>query len=216
MKVLAILLCSLASVCLAQLPKPCTSPPLLSGALMVSTQNEKLWAYAKYLYDAMGQRIRLKELGTYQNKSFTYDALLLYRQAVMYEIDEKNHSCKKKPLKAEFHPMEIPKNATLLGQAVVGSSSAPGQGLLVNTWWGDLPKNAGKYMSTVTEFGCIPVSTSYQTAEYGWVVTSLFNNIIGISDPGELNPPPYCQQEELKDHTKEEPTDFFSFFTNKH
>lgn len=28
----------------------------------------------------------------------------------------------------------------------------------------------GKYMSTVTEFGCIPVSTMYQTEQYGWVV----------------------------------------------
>lgn len=45
-----------------------------------STQNEKLWVYAKYLYDAWGQRVRLMELGNYQNKSFTYDALLLFRE----------------------------------------------------------------------------------------------------------------------------------------
>lgn len=45
-----------------------------------STQNEKLWTFAKYLYDALGQRVRLMELGTYENKSFTYDALLLFRE----------------------------------------------------------------------------------------------------------------------------------------
>lgn len=45
-----------------------------------STQNEKLWVYAKYQYDAWGQRVRLMELGNYQNKSFTYDALLLFRE----------------------------------------------------------------------------------------------------------------------------------------
>lgn len=45
-----------------------------------STQNEKLWTYAKYLYDAIGRRVRLMELGSYDNKTFTYDVLLLYRE----------------------------------------------------------------------------------------------------------------------------------------
>lgn len=45
-----------------------------------STQNEKLWAYAKYLYDAPGQRIRFYELGKYNNQSFTIDVLLHYRE----------------------------------------------------------------------------------------------------------------------------------------
>lgn len=45
-----------------------------------STQNEKLWTYAKYEYDALGERIRIKEIGTYENKTFTYDALLLFRK----------------------------------------------------------------------------------------------------------------------------------------
>lgn len=61
----------------------------------------------------------------------------------MYEINEKDRTCKKKPLKADFQPMEIPDSASLLGQAVVGSSSEPGQGLLVNTWVGDLPDKGG-------------------------------------------------------------------------
>lgn len=36
--------------------------------------------YASYQYDALGRRMRLKEIGTYENKTFTLDALLLYRQ----------------------------------------------------------------------------------------------------------------------------------------
>ncbi|KAG8006289.1 Ependymin [Nibea albiflora] len=168
------------------------SPPLLSGALSVSTQNEKLWAYAQYLYDSLGQRIRLSELGTYQNKTFTYDVLMLFRQATIYEINERNRTCKKKALKDVFQPWAVPKDASLLGQVVLGSSSGPGEGLLVNTWMGDLPQKNGKFMSTVTEFGCIPVSTVYHTDQFGWMVTSFFNNVIGISDPSRLNPPNFC------------------------
>uniref|UniRef100_A0A669EJV8 Ependymin n=1 Tax=Oreochromis niloticus TaxID=8128 RepID=A0A669EJV8_ORENI len=209
MKLLVVLVCVLAG-CLAEKPRPCKSPPLLSGALTVSTQNEKLWIYAKYLYDGWGQRVRLTELGNYQNKSFTYDALLLFREAAMYEIDDKARTCKKKPLKADFHPMEIPINSTLVGQAVVGSSSGPGQGLLVNTWTGNLPGNTGKYLTTFTEFGCIPVNTMYQTQEYGWMVTGFFNNVIGLVDPQKLNPPFFCMNAEQGD--EDEPVTFLSLF----
>lgn len=61
----------------------------------------------------------------------------------MYEIHEHNRTCKKKPLKADFQPMAIPKDATLVGQLVLGSSSGPGEGLLVNSWTGDLPDKTG-------------------------------------------------------------------------
>lgn len=214
MRLLVAITCLLAA-CLAQKPHPCSSPPLLSGALTVTTQNEKLWAYSQYLYDALGQRVRLRELGSYDNKTFTYDALMIFREATMYEINERDRTCKKKPLKADFHPLLIPKNASLQGQIILGSSSGPGEGLLVNTWTGDLPQKAGKYMSTVTEFGCIPVSTVYHTNEFGWVVTSFYNNIIGISDPSQLNPPSFCPDAETK-ADDEEPTDFLSLFLSKH
>lgn len=65
-------------------------------------------------------------------------------QEVIYEINRKEKSCKKSPLKPDFQPLAVPKDATLLGQAVLGSSSGPGQGVLVNTWTGDLPNNGGE------------------------------------------------------------------------
>nr|ACQ58758.1 Ependymin-1 precursor [Anoplopoma fimbria] len=213
MMLLVVLTCLLAG-CLAQRPHPCSSPPLLSGSLSVSTQNEKLWMYAGYMYDALGERIRLTEMGTYENKSFTFDALLLFREGTVYEINKHDRTCKKNPLKADFHPMAIPKDASLLGQIVLGSSSGPGEGLLVNTWMGELPEKAGKFISTVTEFGCIPISTVYHTSQFGWVLTSFFNNILGIENPDQLNPPDFCLDAEMK-ADEEEPTDFLSLFLNK-
>ncbi|XP_059211112.1 ependymin-like [Centropristis striata] len=210
---LFVLSCLLAG-CLALKPHPCESPGFMSGALTVSTQNEKLWSYAKYLYDAMGQRIRFMEIGNYENKTFTHDVLMLYKEAVMYEINDHDRTCKKSPLKADFPTMGIPKDATLLDQYVVGTSSGPGKGLLVNTWTGELPEKAGKYISTVTEFGCIPVSILYKTDQYGWIVLSYFNNVIGIPDPSHLNPPDFCQDAEM--NSEEEPADFLSVFHKMH
>uniref|UniRef100_A0A669DY67 Ependymin-like 1 n=1 Tax=Oreochromis niloticus TaxID=8128 RepID=A0A669DY67_ORENI len=202
MKLFVVLVCVLAG-CLAEKPRPCKQSCIL---FLQSTQNEKLWLYAKYFYDALGQKVRLTEQGNYQKKPFTYDALLLFREVT--KIDDKARTCKKKPLRADFHPMEIPINSSLVGQAVLGSSSGVGQGLLVNTWTGNL---SGKnYVTTFTEIGCIPVNTKYQTQEYGWVLTDFFNNVIGISDPGQLNPPDYCPTEMTANGEQSE--DFTSFF----
>ncbi|KAJ3585406.1 hypothetical protein NHX12_014125 [Muraenolepis orangiensis] len=144
-------LCLVAVGCLAQIPHPCRSPPLLTGNFVMTNQNETVGASANFLYDGLGQRIRLQEMGLLNNKSFTLDALFLYREAAVYVIDQEKRKCTKNPLKDAFHPIEIPTDAVLLGQVVLGSSSSP-----------------GKYMSTVTEFGCIPVSTVFQTPDYDW------------------------------------------------
>uniref|UniRef100_A0A8C4IHZ5 Ependymin n=1 Tax=Dicentrarchus labrax TaxID=13489 RepID=A0A8C4IHZ5_DICLA len=159
MRVLILLVC-LSAGCLAQRPQKCSK-------YNTTDIDEKLMAYARYSYDALGKRIHLREIGSYNNKTFRFDVLLLYRQGVMYKINYRNRTCCKKPLSVDFHPLEIPQNASLLGQVVLGSSSGPGQGVLVNTW-------AAKYMSTVTEFGCVPVSTLFHTDRSGWVVTSSF------------------------------------------
>ncbi|XP_037538373.1 ependymin [Nematolebias whitei] len=215
MRALVLLVC-LAVGCLAQRPHPCSSPPLMTGALTVASQSGKLSAYAKYTYDALGERIRLREVGKYNNKTFHFDALLLYRHGIMYNLNYRNHSCSKKHLDTHFHPLRIPRNSTFLGQAVVGSSSGPGQGVLVNTWAGELHmrNRTAKYLSTVTEFGCIPISSLFYTPKSDWVVTSFFNNVIGIADPQHLIPPSFCKGSQLEEEEEEEedPTSFFSLF----
>nr|ACQ58983.1 Ependymin precursor [Anoplopoma fimbria] len=213
MRALILFVC-LSVGCLAQRPQPCTSPPLLTGSLSVSTQSEKLMAYAEYSHDALGKRIRLTEFGSYRNKTFHLDVLLLFSKGVMYEINNKNRTCCKKPLSADFHPMEIPRNASLLGQVVIGSSSGPGQGLLVNTWGGELQmkKEPAKYMSTVTEFGCIPVTTLFHTNRSGWMMTNFFNNVIGLVEPQRLVPPEFCKDVQLEEGPDEDPLTFFSLF----
>lgn len=176
-------------------PKPCKSPPLLSGGLSYATQSEEAWFYAPYEYDSLLERIRFSEVGSNHSQSFTYNALLLYKEGVMYEINSTALTCIKKPLKTEFQPWEVPSNASLLLQYVIGSSSGPGEGLLVNTW-GGLDPDGAKYMMTTTVFGCVPTTHVYQTKQFGWVVFSFINNVKGIVDPNALNPPSFCPDPE--------------------
>ncbi|XP_060773064.1 ependymin-like 1 [Neoarius graeffei] len=200
------LLVFVAGGCLAQKPRPCTSPPLLEGSLSVATQNGGYSIYGKYAYDAILQRIRFGEFVLYKNQTFVKDALLLYNEHVMYLIDSDKKTCQKQKLTSQFHPMKIPYNSTLIGQFVIGSLSAPGEGLLVNSWAGE---NQGQYMLTFTEFGCLPVSALFNRPKPGWIVTNFFNIIRGIKNPSVFIPPPFCQSAKLE--TGEE-ADFFSAF----
>lgn len=56
----------------------------------------------------------------------------------MFKINNRDRACSKKRLSGDFLQLEIPKDASLVGQAVLGSSSVPGEGILVNMWTGEL------------------------------------------------------------------------------
>ncbi|XP_005800091.1 ependymin-like [Xiphophorus maculatus] len=196
--------------CLAQEPQPCSSPPLLSGGLSVSTQSEKLAAFAKYSYDGLGRRILLSNFGSLDNKTFHLDVLLLYKQGLMYKINNRDKKCLKRRLSTDFIPLGVPKDASLVGQVVLGSSSVPGEEILVNTWTGTLltRKGLATYVSMVTEFGCIPVSTLFSTDKTGWVAVSFFNNVVGLVDPQDLTPPPFCSTAQLEEEERDAHTSF--------
>ncbi|KAM3590712.1 uncharacterized protein V6R79_014787 [Siganus canaliculatus] len=207
MKIFVAFTCFLAG-CLAQAPERCSSPPLLSGGITVASQKGNLFTVSQYEYDAIRERIFIKGAGTIGNTTFTYDSLLLYKEATLYEINSNARSCVKMPLKTDFQPWKVPQSASLLNQVILGASSAAGEGLLSNVWTGNLPDNGGQYIATVTAEGCIPVSALVQTEQYGWVVVSFFNNVVGIENPIELFPPSYCSGTV----SQGQPMDFFSAF----
>uniref|UniRef100_A0A8C1YN46 Ependymin-like 1 n=1 Tax=Cyprinus carpio TaxID=7962 RepID=A0A8C1YN46_CYPCA len=97
-----------------------------SMSVFQSAQDGQVWAVAKYHYDAL------------------LDLLFLFRKGVVYTIDDRNRTCQKNPLKVPFHPLHIPHNASLQSQVVLGGSSACNEGLLVNTWTGDVPEIGGE------------------------------------------------------------------------
>ncbi|XP_063042399.1 ependymin-like [Engraulis encrasicolus] len=205
------LLClTVEGLAIARKPQPCRSPPLFRGTFTVGSQNEKFGAVGRFAYDALQQRIHLGEMGTYNNKSYTYNTLFLFEESVMYEINDKEQTCVKKALQSDFHPMAVPKGATFVSQVVLGSSSGPGQGLLVNNWWGNVP-GQGNYMVTFSEFGCYPVSSLSQTKEFGWMSVSYFDNVLG-AEPHWFIPPPFCADAELVESEDGKVTDFFSAF----
>ncbi len=70
-------------------------------------------------------------------------SLLSSQQGVNYEIHYHNQTCIKTALKEPFRHIGVPHDAHFLNRMVLGSSSLPGQGLLVNNWNGTVEKTQG-------------------------------------------------------------------------
>ncbi|KAJ8276351.1 hypothetical protein COCON_G00081030 [Conger conger] len=203
----------LAATVVAQKPHPCKSPPLMVGRLSLIYPKGEMFVYERFTYDALGKRIRLRAQGVEHNHSFYEDLLMLFREGVVYQISYKNQTCTKKPMDMPFQPIEIPQDATLQSQIILGSSSGPGQGLLVNNWMGEIPEQKAKFYTTFTEFGCLPLSSLYTTDETGWILSSFFDILIGIDDPQDFIPPDFCDTTKPVDNELVV-TDFFEALKN--
>ncbi|XP_070782351.1 ependymin-like [Enoplosus armatus] len=196
MNFLAVLSCLslLLAAAVAQQPKPCVVPPLMSGGLTVMAGN--VMSTGTISYDAFGERMRVRNFGVAGNHTLALDQIMLFKQKVYYEIDWRKFSCKKKALDTTFIPLHVPSDAKLMGQVFMGSSSSWGMGVLVNTWYGDLPQN-GTYSSIFTEIGCIPMTFTAYTPASGWTTISTFNWVVGNSNPMDYIPPFLCAKSKL-------------------
>lgn len=194
------------AVAVAQEPKPCVSPPLMSGGFTLLDANGLYTSTGKISYDALGQRIRVRSFGLGANQT-SMDQLMLFNKKVYYEINWSKYSCKKKALDTTFPPMQVPHDAKLMGQVFMGSSSSWGMGVLVNNWYGQLPGN-GMYSAVFSEIGCIPMTISQYTPATGWATISTFNWILGNTDPMDYIPPFFCGKSKLEE--TETPDTFFT------
>lgn len=69
-----------------------------------------------------------------------------------------------------------------------------------------------KYLNAQKRLAVTLESDYYVNAS---LFTSYINNLIGISDPNQLNPPDFCPDLKTEADTQEEPVDFISLFLKK-
>ncbi|XP_005806559.1 ependymin-like [Xiphophorus maculatus] len=191
----------------SQAPKPCFAPELLTGGVSVMAAGGLMTTSGAVAYDALGQRLRARHYGSFGNLTVAVDELMLYQQEVMYEINWSAQTCRKLPLDTYFIPMQVPEDASLLGQTILGSSSSWGMGLLTNTWVGQFPNN-DSYLLTFTEIGCLPVTLTNYSPKIGWTTISTYNWVIGMSNPEDFFPPAFCYDAKMEKSAK--PQTFFS------
>ncbi|KAM3623798.1 uncharacterized protein V6R79_015630 [Siganus canaliculatus] len=207
MNTIGVLSCLLLAAAVAQEPKRCTVPELLTGSYSVMGIDGFYSSQGTASYDALAQRIRFRNHGRIGNMTYSLDQLMLFSEKVYYDIDWSNFSCQKRSLDGTFNPLQVPADAKLMGQVFMGSSSGWGMGVLTNTWYGSLPGN-GSYTSVFTEIGCLPSYVSEYTPQTGWTTFSMFNWVLGNTDPMDYIPPFFCAKTRLRE--EEEPVSVFS------
>ncbi|XP_005988944.1 ependymin-2-like [Latimeria chalumnae] len=176
-----------------QKPKPCEGPLLLEGQFVVMDSSKKSVVMGKFSNDTILQRSRVvEEIFLEPNKTIKTEKILLYNMSTMYTINLETKSCNKTHLDTPFRKIEVPKDAEFVSQLVFGGSSDPREGLLVNIWKGTEHEFGGYYQVSVTEFGCLPLSTLYLSEKTSWVITSYLNLTEGIEDPNVFVPPSFC------------------------
>ncbi|XP_072534997.1 ependymin-like [Salminus brasiliensis] len=207
MKLLVLLsICSCLALNAWTEPTPCASPPLLVGSIAITGKEGTFTSAGQYEYDGVREQIRIRDFGIYDNKVFSVDLLMLFKEGVVYEIDTARSTCKKFALKSSFHPMRIPTNAKFLSEIVLGTSSLPDMGLPITTWEGEDTEIEAKYVLTFTANACLPVSAVIQTKEFGSITISFYNQLLTLH-PTDFVPPSFCEAVPLE---KLPGTDFFS------
>ncbi|KAM9308574.1 mammalian ependymin-related protein 1 [Gastrophryne carolinensis] len=171
---------------------PCQAPLQWEGRIVVYDHNTGRNIRANVTYDAKQQRIRILE----DRKSLIpckrfFEYIYLYKESVMFQIEQVTKICVKNSLSEPWDPYDIPENSTYEDQYYIGG---PGDQIAVQEWSDRKP--ARKYETWVgayTEKDCYPVQETYTRNDSMTTSTRFFDLELGIKDPSVFTPPSSCQ-----------------------
>ncbi|CAF1387882.1 unnamed protein product [Adineta steineri] len=194
----AVLAFCLVAFVAAQTPRPCTTPPQWEANIFDHNQQQKFTVRGRLSYDAAYRRERMVEEVIIGSTDDAFDVIALFDSNTEYVYDFKNHNCSRRKIDRRWRDFGIRPDATSFGEAYIGSSAAPGLGLLVTLWGGNhtTPSNdTVRSFGTWTMRGCLPVRHISHSAQYGRTETSFFDITAGISDPNVFIPRRECLTE---------------------
>jgi hypothetical protein len=143
-------------------------------------------------YDATNQRIRMiDEVEVGSQRSF-YDDILLYNEKIHYRVNLRTKVCNKTTIASPFRPIEVPSFANFTDSVYLGLSGFVGAGVLENIYQGN-PPFGGRYSGSWTDYGCIPITDTYVSANTGVVLWSFYDVHPGIRNSSVFIPPSECQ-----------------------
>ncbi|KFP26337.1 Mammalian ependymin-related protein 1, partial [Colius striatus] len=120
-----------------------------------------------------------------------FEYILLYKDAVMFQIEQVTKLCSKIALTEPWDPYDIPANSTYEDQYYIGG---PGDQVMVTEWSDRKPaRKLESWVGVYTVKDCYPVQETY-TKNYSVTTSTRFFDLqLGIADPSVFNPPSTCQ-----------------------
>ncbi|XP_019486601.1 PREDICTED: mammalian ependymin-related protein 1 isoform X1 [Hipposideros armiger] len=125
-----------------------------------------------------------------------FEYILLYKDGVMFQIEQATKQCSKITLTEPWDPLDIPQNSTFEDQYSIGG---PQEQITVQEW--SDRKSARSYETWIgiyTVKDCYPVQETF-TKNYSVILSTRFFDIqLGIKDPTVFTPPSTCQTAQQK------------------
>uniref|UniRef100_A0ABM5GQD6 Mammalian ependymin-related protein 1 n=1 Tax=Pogona vitticeps TaxID=103695 RepID=A0ABM5GQD6_9SAUR len=182
---------------LAQPVVPCQAPLQWEGRTVEYDHSTGTNTRAAVAYDSPNQRLRILEerKGLIPCKKF-FEYIYLYKEAVMFQIEQVTKLCSKTALSEPWDPYDIPANSTYEDQYYIGG---PGDQIIVQEW--SDRKRARKletWVGVYTVKDCYPVQETYSKNYSVTTSTRFFDLKLGISDPSVFIPPSTCQAAQPK------------------
>ncbi|NXG48220.1 EPDR1 protein, partial [Psilopogon haemacephalus] len=120
-----------------------------------------------------------------------FEYILLYKDAVMFQIEQVTKLCSKIALTEPWDPYDIPANSTYEDQYYIGG---PGDQIMVQEWSDRKPaRKLESWVGVYTVKDCYPVQETY-TKNYSVTTSTRFFDLqLGIADPSVFTPPSTCQ-----------------------
>ncbi|NXJ87091.1 EPDR1 protein, partial [Trogon melanurus] len=125
-----------------------------------------------------------------------FEYILLYKDAVMFQIEQVTKLCSKIALTEPWDPYDIPANSTYEDQYYIGG---PGDEIMVQEWSDRKPaRKLESWVGVYTVKDCYPVQETY-TKNYSVTTSTRFFDLqLGIADPSVFTPPSTCQRAQLR------------------
>ena len=130
----AILVLCFVALAAAQEPHPCTSPPQWEANIFDYNQQQKFMVRGRLSYDAVYRRERIIEEVSFGSQGDAFDVVALFDSQTEYIYDFKARNCTRRRIERPWRDFGIPQDARSFGEGYIGSSAAPGLGLLVTIW----------------------------------------------------------------------------------
>ncbi|KAF4801064.1 ependymin related 1 [Turdus rufiventris] len=131
----------------------------------------------------------------YSAPTMFFEYILLYKDAVMFQIEQVTKLCSKISLTEPWDPYDIPANSTYEDQYSIGG---PGDEVTVQEWSDRKPaRKLESWVGIYTVKDCYPVQETY-TKNYSVTTSTRFFDIHpGIADPSIFTPPSTCQTAQM-------------------
>ncbi|XP_068261228.1 mammalian ependymin-related protein 1 [Nyctibius grandis] len=177
--------------------EPCQAPRQWEGRAVFYEHGTGRNTRAALSYDGPSQRLRILEerKALIPCKKF-FEYILLYKDAVMFQIEQVTKLCSKIALTEPWDPYDIPANSTYEDQYYIGG---PGDQIMVQEWSDRKPaRKLESWVGVYTVKDCYPVQETY-TKNYSVTTSTRFFDLqLGIADPSVFTPPSTCQTAQLR------------------